>query len=117
MRSYLRADAFRLPRYRPLWVSFGIALVTYLAGSYLVSGVGFTPEAYVNVLSIVGLLLPLVVGLGVVGFVYNQDVRAGAMKVAIGHGVSRNRVVAVKAVELLALTGAGLASLIWRTKA
>lgn len=108
MRDYLWADAYRMPRYLPLWTGFAIALALYLGATYLISGPAFTPETYASVLAVFGSLLPLVAGLSLVGFVYSHDVRAGAMKVAIGRGVSRRGVVGVKTVELLTLTVLGL---------
>lgn len=103
MRDYISADLYRLFRYGSYWIGAAIGLALYLGATFMVSGPGFSSGVYGSVLAITGLLLPLVVGLGVIGFVYNHDVRAGALKVAIGRGLSRERVVAVKTIELLGL--------------
>lgn len=111
MRNYLSADLFRLFRYLPLWIALGIALAIYMGASFLISGVAFSPDRFEGVLGVYSVILPLIAGLGVMGFVFNHDIRAGALKVAIGRGVSRDKVVAVKLIELVVLTFLAMAAL------
>lgn len=111
MRNYLSADLFRLFRYLPLWIALGIALAIYMGASFMISGAAFSPDRFAGVLGVYSVILPLIAGLGVVGFVFNHDIHAGALKVAIGRGVSRDRVVAVKLIELVVLTILALAAL------
>lgn len=99
MLNYWKADAFRVVRSFSFWIMTLISPVIYIAGVFMVSGPGYSADTHMSVAMMVGVFAAIFGGIGIYNTVYSQDIKAGALRVAIGRGIGRGRIVVAKLVE------------------
>jgi hypothetical protein len=99
MRNYWKADAYRLLRSRSFWIMTLLAVVGYIAGVFIISGSGYSASSHASIITMISVVASIFGGLGIYNGVYSQDIKAGAMRVAIGRGTARFRIVLAKLVE------------------
>ncbi|MCI1984446.1 MAG: ABC transporter permease subunit [Bifidobacteriaceae bacterium] len=104
MLNYWKADAFRIVRSRSFWILTLVSVVAYVAGVFIISGPGYSTDTHVSIIMMIGVLATIFTGLGVYNAIYSQDIKAGAMRVAIGRGTARSRIVAAKLIETIVVT-------------
>lgn len=104
MLNYWKADVFRTVRSLSFWILIAVAPLIYLAGVFMVSGPHYSLSTHATIVTMVGVLAAIFAGIGIYNTVYSQDIKAGAMHVAIGRGTARTRVVIAKFVEVLVLS-------------
>lgn len=100
MLNYWKADAYRIVRSLSFWVLTLAAVVMYAAGIFILSGPSYSAGTHASVIIMIGVMASIFTGLGIYNTVYSQDIKAGAMRVAIGRGTGRTRVVIAKFLEM-----------------
>ena len=101
MSKYLFADLMRLLKRVPLWIVLGI----YAAATVLILDIsvslseGVTSVQMMSIASTMLELAPLTVGIMCVTLVYGDDFKSRIMQVAIGGGISRNKIILMKLIE------------------
>lgn len=111
MLYYWKADAFRLFRSASLWLMTLAAPVIDIAGVFMISGSSYSADTHMSIIMMVGVFAAIFSGLGIYNTVYSQDIKAGAMRVAIGRGTGRTQVVIAKFVESVVVTAVASAVL------
>lgn len=104
MLNYWKADAYRIVRSLSFWVMTLLSIVVYIAGVFMVSGPHYSVDSHGSIIAVVGTMAAIFTGLGIYNTLYSQDIKAGAMRVAIGRGTGRSRIVVAKFIETIVVT-------------
>lgn len=104
MRNYWKADAFRIVRSRSFWLMSLCSVVIYAAGVFMISGASYDVGDHSMIVVMAQMFASVLGGVAIYNAVYNQDIKAGAMHVAIGRGTSRVRIVVAKCLETIVLS-------------
>lgn len=104
MLNYWKADAFRLLRAKSFWLMTLLSPAIYVVGIFMISGSGYSADTHMSTIMMVGVFAAIFSGLGIYNAVYSQDIKAGAMRVAIGRGTGRTQVVIAKFIESVVVT-------------
>ncbi|MCI1901410.1 MAG: hypothetical protein LKI93_01580 [Bifidobacteriaceae bacterium] len=104
MLNYWKADAYRLVRSRSFWILTMVAALGYVAGVFMISGPNYGADTHASIIMMIGALATIFTGLGIYNSIYSQDIKAGAMRVAIGRGTGRTRIVVAKLIETIAVS-------------
>lgn len=107
MLNYFTADTFRILRSRSFWIMSLIAVVIYAAGVFMISGPGYSVDTHAMITMMAGTFATILGGIGMYNAVYSQDIKAGAMRVAIGRGTARFRIVLVKFLDMVVVAVLG----------
>lgn len=114
MKNYIRADYRRALTCRPHIVEMIIAVVLIIGVPVwkAVTATGnWNSVAYADAISFPMFLVSLLLGMCDILAVFSQDFKAKTIQIAIGRGIRRPRVVAVKLIDVALLTFTDLALL------
>jgi ABC-type transport system involved in multi-copper enzyme maturation permease subunit len=103
MLKYWKADFRRILSSKVFWVIVVFCIAIYPFGLSIVGG-SHDPGDVFEVMGVAQLMSMIILGLGMYFVIYVQDVSAGALRVAIGHGLGRSKIVLVKFVESVVST-------------
>lgn len=109
MTDYIKADIRRILHKNTFLTAVGIFLAFYAGMVFIYFNPSFTADMYVAKITNYLSYFPLIVGLFVFMSVYADDFKCKSMQVAIGYGISRNRIIAAKIAEsFLLLVGVSI---------
>lgn len=114
MKNYIRADYRRALTCRPHIVEMIIVLVLMIGlpvWKALTATGNWNSIAYVDAISFPMFLVSLFLGMCDILAVFSQDFKAKTIQIAIGRGITRPQVVAVKLIDVALLTFTDLALL------
>ena len=101
MRNYFDADIKRIHSKRGHLI---LVVVIYVLMAIVAGFQSGNPDSYMSMADIIAGSLPIFLGIVIFFAVFQDDVKAGTVQVALGKGLSRKQVVWAKVLEGLALT-------------
>lgn len=104
MLNYIHADIKRIISKKSFLIFILINIVLFEAIVFITSHGQFDAIAYVNVISLVVAMMPIIIGIYIFSVVYMDDLRSKSIQSAIGFGFKRSEIILVKFINNIILT-------------
>ncbi|EHI70967.1 hypothetical protein ACVRY7_05020 [Streptococcus ictaluri] len=114
--NYIKADLMRIINKKSFIATIGLYLAAFLALYFILFNPHLTSQQFLLKTDIIPSFFPVVLGVAIFLAVYHDDFKSKSMQVAIGFGISRQKIILIKFLEqaLLTLTTASLSAfLMW----
>lgn len=104
MFNYIMADMSRIGKKKGFVITNLIYVGLFILMIFIANNPSFTSTNYISTVNMYLGFAPLFIGLSIYLSIYYDDFKSKAMQVAIGYGISRNKIIIFKIIEALILT-------------
>lgn len=104
MINYIFADIIRISRKKSFLSTLGVYILLFLLMIFIYENPNFNGEAFIAKTDTFLGFFPLIIGLTTFLSIYYDDFKSKSMQVAIGYGMSRNKVVLSKFFETIIIS-------------
>ena len=101
MRNCIKADILRVQRKKPLLIMIFISFCISVLGAVIIKMLKVDPDAYSEVIDILSGFNSLLIGIPVFNAVLSDDFKSKSMQTAIGHGLTRNKLIFARFFEIV----------------
>ena len=100
MRNCIKADILRVQRKKAFLIMLGVILLILVSGALVIKLLKMDVGAFQGVCSVTAGFSSLFIGIPVFNAVLSDDFKSKSMQVAIGHGLTRNKVIFARFFEI-----------------
>ena len=100
MRNCIKADILRVQKKKSFLIMLALTLSFCLAGAIIIKALKADANAFATVCEVIGSFMGLLIGIPVFSAVLSDDFKSKSMQTAIGHGLTRNKVIFARFFEI-----------------
>ena len=101
MRNCIKADILRVQRKKSLLIMICVSLSIAIIGALVIKLLKLDASLYEQVISVLSGFNGLMIGIPVFSAVLSDDFKSKSMQTAIGHGLTRNKVILARFFEIV----------------